>query len=93
VVVGLMVWELHLPGCTSLKEKRSVLKSMKDRLHREFNVAVAETDHQDLLQRAELAACTVSNERRHTESVLTSADRLIENVSEARIIRSSRTFY
>jgi uncharacterized protein len=88
-----MVWELHLPGCASLKEKRSVLKSLKDRLHRQFNVSVAETDHQDLLQRAEIAACTVSNERRHAESVLSSVDRMIEEHGEARIIHSSKTFY
>jgi uncharacterized protein len=93
VVVGLVVWELHLPGCASLKEKRSVLRSMKDRLHRQFNVSVAETDFQDLLQRAELAACTVSGERRQAESVLSSADRLVEGESEARIIQSSKTFY
>ncbi|MBA4159926.1 MAG: DUF503 domain-containing protein [Gemmatimonadetes bacterium] len=93
MVIGLAVWELHLPGCASLKEKRSVVKSLKDRLHRQFNVSVAETEYQDVLQRAELAACVVSNERRHAESVLSSADRLVEAESEARIINSTTTFY
>lgn len=70
-----------------------MVKSLKDRLHRQFNVSVAETEYQDVLQRAELAACVVSNERRHAESVLSSADRLVEAESGARIINSTTTFY
>jgi uncharacterized protein len=93
MVIGLTVWELHLPGCGSLKEKRSVVKSLKDRLHRQFNLSVAETDLQDVLQRAEIAACVVATERRHADSVLTSADHLVESESEARIIRSEKVFY
>jgi uncharacterized protein len=93
MVIGLAVWELHLPACASLKEKRSVVKSLKDRLHRQFNVSVAETDHHDRVQRAEIAACVVATERRHAESVLGSADRLVDTDPEARIISSSKTFY
>jgi uncharacterized protein len=93
MVIGLTVWELHLPGCGSLKEKRSVVKSLKDRLHRQFNLSVAETDLQDVLQRAEIAACVVSTERRHADSVLTSADHLVESESEARIVRTEKVFY
>jgi uncharacterized protein len=93
MVIGLSQWELHLPGCGSLKEKRSVMKSLKDRLHRQFNVSVAETDFQDLLQRAELSACVVSTERRHADSVLSSADQLVEAEHQARIIRTRKTFY
>jgi uncharacterized protein YlxP (DUF503 family) len=93
VVVGLVVWELHLPGCASLKEKRQVVKSLKDRLHRQFNLSVAETGHQDVLQRAELAACVVSGERRHADSVLGAADQLVEDEARARIIDSSTIFY
>jgi uncharacterized protein len=93
MVVGLAVWELHVPGCASLKEKRQVVKSLKDRLHARFNVSAAETAHQDLLQRAEIAVCVVSESRRHAESVLTSADRLVADEGRARIIDSSTTFY
>ena len=93
MVVGLMVWDLHLPGCTSLKEKRMVLKSLKQRLHNQFSVSVAETDHQDLHQRAEIAACVVSTDRRHAASVLSSADRLVADEGRARIIDSYTSFY
>ena len=47
MIVGVMTWELHLAACHSLKDKRSVLKSLKDRLHHKFNVSAAETDHHD----------------------------------------------
>jgi len=85
VVVGVITWELHLEGSRSLKDKRHVLKSLKDRLHNRFNVSAAETAHHDLWQRAELTVCVVSNERGHAESVLREADRLVEAAAGARI--------
>ncbi|HET9984773.1 MAG TPA: DUF503 domain-containing protein [Longimicrobiales bacterium] len=93
MVVGVIAWELEVFGCHSLKEKRSVVKSLKDRLHERFNVSVAETGHQDLWQRAELTAAVVAGERRHAESVLENADRLVAGEARARIIDSYRTFY
>jgi len=93
VVVGLAVWELHLPGCSSLKEKRSVVKSLKKRLHNEFNVSVAETAHHDSLQRAELAACVVAGDQPHANAVLSSADRFVESEPRARIVDSYTTYY
>lgn len=93
MVVGLVVWEMQLPGCQSLKEKRSVLKSLKDRLHNQFNVSAAETAHQDVHQRAEIAACVVSGDRAHANSVLSSLDRFVEMESRVRIVDSYTTFY
>lgn len=89
MIIGIATWELHLNGCRSLKEKRRVLKSLKDRLHDRFNVSVAETNHHDRWQRAELSCCVISNERRHAESVLTSADELVSRDPQARIIDST----
>src|SRR5205814_3566229 len=73
VIVGVMTWELHLAGCQSLKDKRHILKSLKDRLHNRFNVSAAETAHHDVWQRAELTVCVVSTDRGHAESVLREA--------------------
>ncbi len=87
-----MVWELHLAACQSLKDKRAVLKSLKDRLHQRFNVSVAETAHQELWQRAELTAAVVSTDRRHAESVLREADRLIAGADGARIVDTSTSY-
>lgn len=91
-VIGVIAWELEVFGCHSLKEKRSVVKSLKDRLHRSFNVSVAETGHHDVWQRAELTACVVSGDRRQAEAVLESADRLVAEEARARIIDSFREF-
>ena len=77
MVVGVRTWDLQLAGCQSLKDKRRVLKSLKDRLHQRFNVSAAEVDHHDAWQRAALACSVVSTERRHAEEVLASCDRLV----------------
>jgi uncharacterized protein len=92
VIVGLTTWELHLAGCRSLKDKRHVLKSLKDRLHHRFNVSAAETDHQDLWQRAELTVCVVSTDRRHAEQVLREADRLVAGAAGARVLDTSTSY-
>ena len=92
MVVGVMTWELYLDGCRSLKEKRRVIKSLKDRLHNRFNVSVAETAHHDVWQRAELSCCVVSRDRRHADSVLTSAAHVVELHRDARVIDCAKSF-
>lgn len=92
MVIGIMAWELEVFGCHSLKEKRSVIKSLKDRLHDRFNISVAETGHHDLWQRAELTACVVANDKKHAESVISSADAMVQGEPRARIIDSYRSF-
>lgn len=92
MIVGIVTWELHLNGCHSLKEKRQIVTSLKDRLHRRFNVSVAETHHQDLWQRAELSCCVVAGTRRHAEEVLGAADRMVSSEPLARIIDSATSF-
>ena len=78
-----------MSGCQSLKDKRRILKSLKDRLHQRFNVSVAETAHQDVWQRAELTCGVVATDRRHAESVLSAADRLVSTNGSVRIIDST----
>jgi len=87
------VWELMLPGCASLKDKRQVVKSLKDRLHQRFNLSAAETALLDVHDRAELAVAVVSNDRKHAQQVLQSADRLVEEEGRARILDSHTIFY
>ena len=60
--VGLLTLELHIPDAQSLKDKRQVIRSLKDKLRRQFNVAVAELDHHDLWQRSVVGVVTLSNE-------------------------------
>ena len=68
--VGLLTIHIRLPGCSSLKEKRHRLKPLLARLHREFNVSVAEVDLQDQWQEALLACTLVSNEQGYTQRAL-----------------------
>lgn len=92
MVVGIVDWELEMIGCQSLKEKRRVLKSLKDRLRNRFNVSVAETAHQDLWQRAELTASFVAAGAGQADSILEQLDRFVASEYRARIIRSNRRF-
>ena len=92
MVIGVVAWQLEILGAQSLKEKRSVVKSLKDRLHDRFNISVAETAHHELWQRAELTACVVAVDSRQADSVLQSAHKLVENEYRARIIGLDRSF-
>jgi hypothetical protein len=82
--VGLLTLELHIPDAQSLKEKRQVLRSLKDTLRREFNVAVAEMDHHDTWQRSVIGVVTLSNEEKHVhemlQKVLDKADRMLGSI-------------
>jgi uncharacterized protein YlxP (DUF503 family) len=82
--VGLLTLELHIPDAQSLKDKRQVLRSLKDKLRRQFNVAVAELDHQDVWQRSVVGVVTLSNEEKHfnevLQKVLDEADRILGSI-------------
>ena len=70
MIVGVKAWELQLAGCRSLKDKRRVIKSLKDRLHARFNVSVAEVDSLDSWQRAVLGVAMVGNDGKFLASAL-----------------------
>lgn len=93
MTVGVLAWELEIVAARSLKQKRAVVRSVTDRLRSRFNLSVAETGHQDTWQRAEIAVCGVSNDRRHLESLLDKADQLVDTAAGARVIDSYRIFY
>jgi uncharacterized protein YlxP (DUF503 family) len=93
VVVGVIVWELEVLGSQSLKDKRRVVKSLKERLQARFRASAAETNFQDLWQRAELAATIVSGEHGHAVELLDSLDRLVTNDMRARVISVRRSYH
>ncbi len=76
--IGYLTLHLHLPGCASLKEKRSRLKPLMARLHREFNVSAAEMDRNDAWQEAILGCALVSNDPAHAQRALQSIARWVE---------------
>ena len=65
--IGLLTLEIYIPDAQSLKDKRQVLRSLKDRLRGHFNVAVAELEHQDLWQRSVVGVVSISNSDKHLE--------------------------
>jgi uncharacterized protein YlxP (DUF503 family) len=91
MVVGLLTVELHVPGSRSLKDKRMVLRRVKDRV-RKFNVAVSEVDHQDLWQRAALAVVTVGTDQAQADRELAAAADEIERVEPGLITRTEVEF-
>jgi uncharacterized protein YlxP (DUF503 family) len=74
-MIGILTVHLHLPACSSLKEKRRRLRPLLSRLHREFNVAVAEMGHQDSWQEAIISCATVGNDQAYLQSALNSVGR------------------
>jgi uncharacterized protein len=87
VALGLV--ELHLPDVGSLKDKRHVLKGLKERVRARFEVSVAEVDHQDIWQRATLALAYVSADARHANTVISKAMDYIEDNVAGRVIDTS----
>jgi uncharacterized protein YlxP (DUF503 family) len=87
MIVGLLCAELHIPGARSLKDKRAVLRRLKDRLGR-LNVAVAEIDHHDLRQRAALGVVTVGVDQDIAERTLQGVADEIDRVEPGLLLRS-----
>src|SRR5919206_4129981 len=92
LILALQTWDLHLPGCHSLKDKRGVLRPLTHGLRRQLNVSVAETGHQDLWQRAEIACAAVGSARAVVEETLRAADRLVEETDGVRIMDTVTVF-
>ncbi len=77
---------LHIPASQSLKEKRRVLKSLKDRIRSQFNISVSEIGEMDKWQKGILGMVMISNDRNYLSGSFESVLSLIERVSEIRII-------
>jgi len=73
--IGVLTLELKIDHAHSLKDKRHVVKSLKEKLRSRHNVAVAEIDYQDVWQRSVIAAVTVSPHRPRAEQVLQAAEK------------------
>lgn len=88
MVVGLYTVELFISESRSLKDKRQVLHSLKDRLHGKFNLSVAEVDGQDLWQKAVLGMACVANEGGHVNQVLEQALNVIKSMPAVEVVRA-----
>lgn len=70
MIVGVMTLQLHMQGINSLKEKRSIVKSLTGRLRARFNISVSQVDHQDKKTSAVIAVAIVSNNTAFIDSQL-----------------------
>ncbi|MFQ5700668.1 MAG: DUF503 domain-containing protein [Acidobacteriota bacterium] len=86
MVVGICTVALYLPCAESLKEKRKVLKSLKDRLRSRHNISLAEVDYQDLWQRSVLGIAAVADARRTLEGLFDRIRDEIENQIPGEIV-------
>jgi len=86
MLVALERFDLRIPACASLKEKRHVVKTLSNAIRTKFNVSVAEVDHHDLWQRTTLAVGTVARESYHAKRVLHEVEKLIERWAEVELI-------
>ncbi len=93
MIVGVLDIELFIPSSTSLKAKRSVIKSLKDRLTNGFNISVAEVGYADKWQRCALGVAVLSNEKTQAERVLSKVLLKIYEEYRVEITHSLITYY
>jgi uncharacterized protein YlxP (DUF503 family) len=91
MTIALLTVEMHVPGARSLKDKRMVLRRVKDRL-KKFNVAVSEVEYHDLWQRTALAIVTVSTDQTHADRELAAVADEIDRVEPGLITRTEVEF-
>jgi uncharacterized protein YlxP (DUF503 family) len=87
-----LAMDLHLPGATSLKSKRSVVRHLVDTSRSRFGVASAEVGHQDQWQRCELAFASVSGSAAHVEQVLDAVERFVWSHPTVEVVSTLRTW-
>ena len=85
MVVGIVRIELHIPAARSLKDKRQVVRGLKDRIRERIAAAVAEVDHHDLWQRAALGVAVVAADGGQARELLQSVRGLVERTYEAQL--------
>src|SRR6266568_5288343 len=86
MLAALCRFDLRIPGCGSLKEKRHVVKSLTASLRGTFNVAVAEVDHQDLWQRTTIAVSAVGGDGYQLKRVMHEVQRHVDRWLEVEVI-------
>jgi len=93
MLVALGRFDLRIPACGSLKEKRHVVKTLTSAIRSTFNVSVAEVDHQELWQRTALAVAVAAGEGYHAKRTLHEVERLVERWAEVELIDVELTFH
>src|SRR5713101_188454 len=93
MLVALARFDLKIPGCRSLKEKRHVVKGLTTALRQTFNVSVAEVDHHELWQRTALGVAAVAGEGHHVRRVMQEIERFVEGRPDVETIAFEVTIH
>lgn len=93
MLVLLERFDLRIPGCRSLKEKRHVVKGLTAALRQRFDVSVAEVDHQDLWQRTAIGVAAVGAEEYHLRKVMHEVEKLVDRWGEVELIDLERSVH
>src|SRR6185436_7856330 len=84
--VGVLKLSFHLPGARSLKDKRQVVRSFRDKVRARLDVSIAEVEHLDLHQRATFGVAVVSNDATICDELLASVAKMANNVRDAVLV-------
>lgn len=93
MLVALERFDLRIPGCGSLKEKRHVVKTLTAAIRHRFNVSVAEVDHHELWQRTALGVSVVATDGYHAKRVLHEVEKLVDRWGEVEIIEAELSLH
>ena len=93
MLVALERFDLRIPGCGSLKEKRHVVKTLTAAIRQKFNVSVAEVDHHELWQRTALGVSVVATDGYHAKRVLHEVEKLVDRWGEVEIIAAELSLH
>jgi len=89
MIVGLLTLDLHIPESNSLKSKRLVIKSLKDRVKNKFNVSISEVDAQNLWQRSVIGVACVANETKIINQIFEKIRTIVLNTHSVELIDST----
>jgi uncharacterized protein len=92
-IIGSCSLAMYLPGCQSLKEKRMILSSVKQKLRKDFNVAISELDYQDFWQRTVIGIVTISNSQYAINEIFDKILYHLENNYAVEVVNQIRNFY
>ncbi|HEX9717810.1 MAG TPA: DUF503 domain-containing protein [Actinomycetota bacterium] len=93
MLVALERFDLRIPGCGSLKEKRHVVKTLTGGIRGKFNVSVAEVDHHDLWQRTAIGVSVVAAEAYHAKRVMHEIEKFVDRWAEVEVIDAELTLH
>lgn len=93
MIIGVLSLEIFMPFSHSLKDKRKILNSLRDRIRRRHNVALAELDYQDKWQRARIGIVTLNSGKKVVEDVLNRILAEIQETVDGEILGHDIQFY